>query len=75
MVISVMDLILSMGGNMKWMMTLSLCMILLNKIVAIKYKYGSLNQPMVQNILWRVTILIIYHIIGEIGGYSDQKED
>ena len=46
------------------MTTLTLFLIPLNKIVEIKYTYRFLNQPMAQNILWRVTNLFIYQILG-----------
>ena len=57
MVRSVMTLILAVGRNMKWTMTLNLCMMFLNKTAEIKYTYGSLNQPMAQKILPFVIIL------------------
>ena len=61
---SVMNLIITVGINMKCMMTIYLCLIYLNKIVEIKYTYGFLNQPMAQNKLCRVTILFICHRMG-----------
>ena len=45
---------------MKWTMEHTLCIMSLNKIIEIKYRYGILNQPMGNKILWRVTILFIY---------------
>ena len=45
-----MTLILAVDRNMKWTMTLNLCLIPLNKTAKIKYKYGSLNQAMAQKI-------------------------
>ena len=57
MVIYVMTLILSVGRNMKFMMTLDLCLITLKKIIEIKYTYGSLKK-MAKNILWRVTLFL-----------------
>ena len=41
----VMTLILSMGRNMKLVMTLNLCMMPLKKILEINYTYGSLKKP------------------------------
>ena len=46
MVRYVITLIVSVWRNMKLMITLNLCMIPLNKILEIKYTYGSLKQPM-----------------------------
>ena len=63
----VMTMILDEGRNMKWMMTLNLCLIALKEMLEINHTYGSLRQPMLKNILWRVTILFIYHIMGERG--------
>ena len=48
---SVMTLILAVGSNIKWMMTLTLCLMPLYKIIETKYIYRSLRQPMAQNIL------------------------
>ena len=45
MVRYVMTLILAVGRNMKLMMTINLCIMPLNKIIDIKYTYGSLKQP------------------------------
>ena len=42
--------ILAVGRNMKWNMTLNLCLMPLNKIAEIKYTYGSLKQAMEQKI-------------------------
>ena len=43
------------------------------KIVEIKYTYASLNQPTAKNILWRVTIILIYKRMGERGGLFRAK--
>ena len=53
MVRYVITLIIYLCRKMKWMITLNLCMITLNKILEINYKYGSLKQPMEKYILWR----------------------
>ena len=45
MVIYVMKLILALGWNMKWMMTLNVCNLTLNKILDIRYTYCSMKQP------------------------------
>ena len=45
MVIYVMTLILAVGRNIKFMMTLNLCIIPLNKILEVNYSYGSMKQP------------------------------
>ena len=58
MVRYVMTLILAVGGNMKLMMTLNICLMPLKKILDINYKYGSLKQPTEINTLWRVTIFL-----------------
>ena len=39
------------GGDMKWMMKLTICLMLLKKIIEIIYTCGSLNQQMAQQIL------------------------
>ena len=39
----------------------------------IKYTYGSLNQPMAQNNLWRLTMLFVSRRIGDIGGLFKAK--
>ena len=67
MVRYVMTIILALGRNMKWIMTLTLCMMPMNKILYIIYIYGSLNQPMDKKILWSVTKLFIYQIMGYRG--------
>ena len=68
MVIYVMTLILSVGRNKKWIMTLNLCLIPLKKILEINYTYGSLN------ILLRIKkILFIYQRMGEKGGVFRAK--
>ena len=66
---SVMTLVQSVGSNMKWIATLTHFLIPLIQIVFIKYTYGFLNQPMAQNILWRVTIFPFSKILCGIGGY------
>ena len=73
MLIYVVTLIISVGGNMKWMMTLTLFLMPLNKILKIKYIYVSMNQPMAQNILLRVTTMFIYHIMSDRGGLFRAK--
>ena len=67
MVRYVMTLNLSVGRNMKWMITLNLCLVPLKKILEIKYTYGSLKEQMEKKILDRVTILFISKILGERG--------
>ena len=73
MVICIMNLILAVGRSMKWTMTLNICLINLKKILEINYIYGSLTQPMEKDILWRVTILFIYHRMDERGGLFREK--
>ena len=68
MVRYVMTLILAVGRNMKLMMKLNLCLITLKEILDINYTYGYLEQPTEKNILWRVTIFFISHIMGDIDG-------
>ena len=51
MVRYVMNLILDLGSNMKYIMTLTLCMMPFKKKLEIIYVCGSLNQPMEQNML------------------------
>ena len=46
-----MTLIISVGRNIKLMMTLNLCLVSLNKIIEINYTYGSLKQPTKNNIV------------------------
>ena len=58
MVRCMITLILAVGRSMKWMMTLNLYMMLLKKILDIKYTYLSLTQPMEKYILWMVTIFL-----------------
>ena len=58
---------------MKWVMTLNIFLIPLNKILEINYTYGSLEQPMEKNILWRVTILFIYQKMVEKGGLFSSR--
>ena len=64
----VMTLILDVGSNMKLIMSLNLCLILLNKILDIKYTYGSLKQPTGKYILWRVKISFISQRMGDRDG-------
>ena len=73
MVIHAMTLILAVGRNMEWTMTLNICMIRWKKILDINYTHGSLKQPTTKNILWRVTILFICQIMGERGGLFRAK--
>ena len=63
-------LILAMGRIMKWMITLNICLMPLNKILEINYAYGFLTQPMEKEMFWRVTILFIYQRMDERGGLS-----
>ena len=73
MVTSVMTLVLDLGSNIKLVMTLTLYLIPLNKIVKIKYTYDSLNQPLAQNTLWVVTILFVSNIMGVLRGFIRSK--
>ena len=75
MVRSVMNLIIVLGSNIKWIMTINLYLMTLEKSVEIEYKYGSLNQPIDKKILWRVTMLIFLVDWVVEGSYSEQKED
>ena len=75
MVRSVMNLIIVLGSNIKWIMTINLYLMTLEKSVEIKYKYGSLKQPIDKKILWRVTMLIFLGDWVVEGSYSEQKED
>ena len=59
-----MTLIIAIGGDMKCMKALTLCMIPCKKMVEIKYTYVSQDQPMTQNILWRLIILFISNRMG-----------
>ena len=68
-----MILILAVGRNIKCLMKVTLCLMTLNKIVEIKYTYVFLNQPMEQNILWRVTILFIFQRMGGRRGLLREK--
>ena len=49
-----MNMILYVESNLKWVMTLNLYMITLNKILEINYTYVSLEKPMSKYILVRV---------------------
>ena len=64
MVRYVLNLILAVLRDMKLMMTLNLCMIIVKKILVITCIYGSLKQPTRKNVLWRTTILFISYIMG-----------
>ena len=68
MVRYVMTLILAVGRNMKFIMTLNLCLIPLKEIPEINYAYGSRKQPTEKYILWRVTIFFISQIMGDRDG-------
>ena len=74
MAIRMMNLIISVGRNMKCMTTLNIYMVPLKTILDINDTYSPLKQPMAENILWRVTIFFIYKIMGERGrgGYSEK---
>ena len=52
MVRCVVNLILDVGRNIKWIMTLNLCIMTLKKILKINYIYGSLKKPMAKKIWW-----------------------
>ena len=56
MVRCMMNLIIAVGGSMKWMMTLNLCMMLLKKILDINYTYESVpsQDGLFALILWYV---------------------
>ena len=68
MVRYVMTMILVVVRNIKFMMTLNIFMIPLNKILEINYTYGSLKQPTKKYILWRVTIIFISQRMGDRDG-------
>ena len=68
-----MTLILAVERNMKFVMTLNICLTTLKKILEINYTYGSLKQPMEKNILWRVKIIYISRRMGERGGLFISK--
>ena len=68
-----MTLILDVGRNMKWSITLNIYLIPLMQIDEIKYSYRDLNQPINQNIVWRVTILFISQRLFEKGGLLRSK--
>ena len=72
MVRYVMIMILDVGINMKLMMTLNICLVSLNKILDINYTFGSMKQ-LTEKILWRVTIFVIYHRMGDRGGLFKGK--
>ena len=63
----------SCRGYMKCMMTLNVYLMPLNKILEIKYTYGSLKQQITKNILWRVTIFFISQRMVERGGLFRAK--
>ena len=48
MVRYVMTLILDLGRNMKWMMTINICIVPLKKIIEINYKCEYIKRPMVK---------------------------
>ena len=73
MVRCMMTLIIAVGGSMKQMMTLILCLIPLNKILEVNHIYGYLAQPMTKEILWRVTIFFISHRMDGRGGLFRAK--
>ena len=68
-----MALIIAVGMNMKWMMTLNLCLMFLKNILELNYTYGSLKQPITKNILRGVTIFFISQRMGESGGLLTEK--
>ena len=68
MVRYVINLILAVYKNMKWMMTLNICLIISKEILEIYYIYGSLEKPTKKKMLLRVIKLFIYQSTGEIGG-------
>ena len=68
-----MNLILSMGGIMKWMMTFNICLIPLWDILEKNYTYLSLAQIMEKEILWRITISYISQRMNERGGLFRAK--
>ena len=45
-VIYVMTMIIALWRNIKWTMTLNICLLYLRKILEINYTYESLKQPM-----------------------------
>ena len=70
-----MNLILAIGRIMKWMMTLNLCLMPLNKILEINYTYGSLTQPIMKKILWRVNMFLFLREWMREWVYSEQNKD
>ena len=73
-----MTLIIAVGRNMKWIMTLNHCLVLLEKILDIIYTYGSLKQPMAKNILLRFNHIFIYQrmlfsIVNKIYEYYEAR--
>ena len=68
MVRCMVTLILAVWRSMKWMMTLNLFLMPLEKIIDIKYTYVSMAQLTAKEILWRVTIFFISQIMDEKGG-------
>ena len=76
MVRCTMTMILTVGRRMKWMTTLNIWLMTLKKITYINYRYGSLTQPMVKYMFWRVNIFFYFSQIGwERGVILEQKED
>ena len=69
-----MTLILAVGGRMKWIMTLNLCLMPSKKILDINYTYSSLTKQMKKKILWRLTILLFIREWMIKGGYLEQNE-
>ena len=55
MVRCMMTMVLAVGGSMKWMMEINICLIPLKKILEINYTYGSMEKPMAKEILFSVT--------------------
>ena len=70
-----MTMILAVGGIMKWIMKLNLCIMPLRKIIDIKYTYGSLTKPILKEKLWRVTIFLFLKECMRKGGYLETNED
>ena len=74
MLISVMTLILAVGKDVKWIMTLTLCLIPLNKILYINiYTWISEQNNAAKDLVKRDNFLFIREWFRE-GGYSEQKE-
>ena len=72
-VIYVMTLIISMGGNIKWVMKINICLIPLKEILEINYSYGYLKQPKLQKYLVECERLFICQIMVERGGLLRSK--